>query len=222
MAITRQKKEELIKDYLQDLKDSDNLVIVQQLWITVNDSTKIRKSVMDFWWKLNVIRKRLFLRALKDAWYEDVEIKDLNWPVFALYAKWDEYGPLKAINKFLKAYKKDPKSTSSFSFLWWWFDKKWYNWEYVDDLANIPSKEELISKLAYLFNYPLQWFAWVLDQIAKKIGDWTEVKEEVKAEVKEEVKAEVKEEVKGEIKEEVKEVVEPKSEEPKQEDGQTQ
>jgi ribosomal protein L10 len=30
MAITRQKKEELIKDYITDLKNSDNLVIVQQ------------------------------------------------------------------------------------------------------------------------------------------------------------------------------------------------
>ncbi len=208
MAITRQKKEELIKDYITDLKNSDNLVIVQQSWIIVTDSTKIRKSVMDFWWKFNVIRKRLFLIALKDAWYEWVKIEDLDWSVVALYAKWDQYGPLKVINKFLKEYKKEAKK-ASFSFLWWRFDKKWYGGDYVSDLANMPSKEELISKLAYIFNYPLQWFAGVLDQISKKIWTWEEVKEEIKVEtteeVKEEVKVEATEEVKLEVTEESKE-----------------
>jgi ribosomal protein L10 len=46
--------------------------------------------------------------------------------------------------------------------------KKWNNGEYVTELANIPSREELLSKLAYLFNYPIQSFACVVDQIAKK------------------------------------------------------
>lgn len=199
MAITRQKKEELIKDYIKDLKDSDNLVIVQQSWIVVNDSNKIRRSVMDIWWKFNVLRKRLFLKAIKEAWYEEIKLENLNWSVIALYANWDQYGPLKVVNKFLKEYKKDAKK-SSFSFLWWWFEKKWYNGEYVDELANMPSKEELISKLAYIFNYPLQWFAGVLDQISKKqeAGSWKleskveEVKEEVKVK-SEESHEEVKE-----------------------------
>jgi len=170
MAITRQKKEELIKDYINDIQNCDNLVIVQQSWINVPDATKIRKSMFWIWWKFNVIRKRLFLRALKEAWYEEIKLEDLDWSVVALYATGDQYWPLKIINKFLKEYKKDKKK-SSFSFLWWWFDKKWYNGEYVDDLANMPTKEELISKLAYIFNYPLQWFAGVLDQISKKIWD---------------------------------------------------
>lgn len=196
MAITRQKKEELIKDYIKDIQNCDNLVIVQQSWINVPDATKIRKSMFWIWWKFNVIRKRLFLRALKEAWYEEIKLEDLDWSVVALYATWDQYWPLKIINKFLKEYKKDKKE-SSFSFLWWWFDKKWYNGEYVDDLANMPTKEELISKLAYIFNYPLQWFAGVLDQISKKIWDaWSsnsnvETKvEEVQVEAQTSVEAE--------------------------------
>lgn len=197
MAITRQKKEELIKDYIKDLKDSDNLVIVQQSWIVVTDATKIRKSVMEIWWKFNVVRKRLFLRALKEAWYEEIKLEDLNWPVVALYAKGDQYWPLKVVNNFLKEYKKDKKK-SSFSFLWWWFDKKWFDGQYVDELANMPTKEEIISKLAYLFSYPIQWFVCVLDQISKKreSGGWKlEVKEESKVgtsaeELKEESKNE--------------------------------
>jgi large subunit ribosomal protein L10 len=106
------------------------------------------------------------MRALKEAGYETVTIDDLDGPIVVLYAKSDEYGPLKVVNKFAKEFAKD--NSASFKFLGAWYDKKWHDGTYVTDLANIPSKEELISKLAYLFNYPLQSFAGVLDQIAKK------------------------------------------------------
>ena len=38
----------------------------------------------------------------------------------------------------------------------------------MTELANVPAKEELLSKLAYLFNYPLQSFACVVNEVAKK------------------------------------------------------
>ncbi|MEI8009389.1 MAG: hypothetical protein WCI00_08805, partial [bacterium] len=63
---------------------------------------------------------------------------------------------------------------------------------------------ELLSKLCYLFNYPLQSFAYVLSEIAKKNGG--EVVEEVKTETKEEAKIE-------EVKSEETPVVEVKAEE---------
>jgi ribosomal protein L10 len=81
----------------------------------------------------------------------------------------------------LKEFKKDNKG-SEFSFIGGWFEKKWQGGEYVSELANVPTKEELLSKLCYLFNYPLQSFACVLSEIAKKNGG--DVVEEVKAEVK--------------------------------------
>jgi hypothetical protein len=89
----------------------------------------------------------------------------------------------------------------------------------VEELANVPTKEELYSKLCYLFNYPLQSFAVVLNEIAKKNGV---VAEEKKEEPKVEVK-EVKEEVKAEepkveeAKVEEAKVEEVKTEEPKAE-----
>lgn len=232
MAITRQKKEELIKQYVQDLKEANNLVVFKQSWIPVVDATKIRKSVLASWGKFNVIRKKLFLRALDETGYESTDASNLAWSVVALYASNDEYAPLKTINWFLKAYEKDKKN-SSFSYLWWWFDKKWYNWEYVSDLANIPSKDELLSKLVYLLNYPLQSFAVVLDQISKKVesgiptdsgqAEQVETKVEIPAAElnagmteQEEVKVESeKEQVENKIEEVKEEVVEDTTEEKK-------
>jgi ribosomal protein L10 len=108
-----------------------------------------------------------------------------------LYSHENEFGPLKVINKYLKEFKKENK-WSEFSFIGWWFEKKWQNGEYVNELANVPTKEELISKLCYLFNYPLQWLAVVVNEIAKKQEAWNPapVVEAVKEEVKEETPAE--------------------------------
>ncbi|MDR2541062.1 MAG: 50S ribosomal protein L10 [Candidatus Peribacteria bacterium] len=167
MAISKDKKKELIDQYVSDLKSAQNVVIVQQTGISVNTSSSVRKEILGVEGKFNVVRKRLFLRALAEAGYETVDIEQLEGPIGVLYATTDEYGPLKVVNKFAKEFVKE-KSESSFKFLGAWYDKKWQDGAYVTELANVPSKEELISKLAYLFNYPLQSFACVVNEVAKK------------------------------------------------------
>jgi len=167
MAISREKKKQLIKQYVDDLNAANNVVIVQQSGISVPTSTEVRKGVLDADGTFNVVRKRLFMRALEEAKFETVAIDQLEGPVVALYANGEEYAPLKVVNNFAKQFAKD-QSNSSFKFLGAWYEKKWHDGAYVTELANVPSKEELLSKLAYLLNYPLQSFAATLDQIAKK------------------------------------------------------
>jgi large subunit ribosomal protein L10 len=168
MAISKDKKQQLVEQYVSDLKSAQNVVIVQQNGISVNTSSEVRKEILGVAGKFNVVRKRLFLRALAEAGYETVDIDQLEGPIGVLYATTDEYGPLKVVNKFAKEFVKDKDSESSFKFLGAWYDKKFQDGAYVDELANIPSREELLSKLAYLFNYPLQSFACVVNEVAKK------------------------------------------------------
>jgi len=47
-------------------------------------------------------------------------------------------------------------------------EKKWLDSATMTEVANLPSKEELIGKMMFLFKYPVQSFTSVLDQIAKK------------------------------------------------------
>lgn len=208
MAISKEHKKKLFEQYVQDLSDAKNVVVVNQTGVVVEKSGEVRRDVTQSEWKLNVVKKRIFLKALKEAWYQDVDIKDLNGAILALYAHGDEYAPLKSFNKHLKELKKVPDSKSAFELLWGWFDKEWKDSEYVTELANVPSKEELLSKLVWLLNYPVQSFASVVDKISEKVASDApaeEPKEEKKEEVKEEVKEEKKEEVVEEPKEEKKE-----------------
>ena len=109
MAITKDHKKKLIAQYVQDLKDSNNTVIVRQNSIPVNVSNSIRKDIVSTNGKMNIIRKRLFLRAVKEAGFDDVELSKLDGPVIAIYAKGDEFAPIKVVNKYLKTFKSEDK-----------------------------------------------------------------------------------------------------------------
>ncbi len=155
MTITKEKKKVLLAKYKDDLSGSTNAVIVKQAGIPVSLANKIRMELRTADGDMNIIKKRIFLRALKDAGLEEVNVDVLEGAVFALYAHENEFGPLKVINKYLKEFAKVNKG-SQFTFVGGRFEKKRQGADYVSELANIPSKEELLSKLCYLFNYPLQ------------------------------------------------------------------
>jgi len=170
MAITKDKKKQILAKYIEDLKGATNAVIIKQTGIPVTLANKIRIELKNADGNMSIIKKRIFLRALNDAGLEEVNVDILEWSVFALYSHENEFGPLKVINKYVKEFKRENKK-SEFSFIGWWFEKKWQSGEYVNELANVPTKEELLSKLCYLFNYPLQSFACVVNEVAKKWGE---------------------------------------------------
>ena len=56
MAISRQQKEQLLKQYVQDLESASNVVILQQNAIEVPTATQVRKNVVTVNGKFNVVR----------------------------------------------------------------------------------------------------------------------------------------------------------------------
>ncbi|MEI6118501.1 MAG: 50S ribosomal protein L10 [bacterium] len=116
MTITKAKKDQLFAKYKNDLAGAANAVIVKQSGIAVPVANKIRMELKTANGEMNIIKKRIFLKALKEAGLEDVNVDVLEGSVFALYAHENEFGPLKVINKYLKEFKKENKG-SEFSFI---------------------------------------------------------------------------------------------------------
>jgi ribosomal protein L10 len=116
MTITKAKKDQLLEKYKTDLAGAANAVIVKQSGIAVPVANKIRMELRTANGEMNIIKKRIFLKALKDAGLEEVKVSTLEGSVFALYAHENEFGPLKVINKYLKEFKKENKG-SEFSFI---------------------------------------------------------------------------------------------------------
>ena len=167
MAITKDKKKTLLKEYVADLKNAGTTYIINQNAIPVEVATQIRKEIKTSNAKINVVRKRLFLKAVEEAGFEAVDLSNLEGAVLAIFAKSEDFSSLKVINNYNKTFK--VKNTeSSFGFLGGRDASKWQDAAYVTELANIPSKDELISKFLYLLKYPVQSFACTLNELAKK------------------------------------------------------
>ena len=177
MALTKKDKVKLVEDYESLLKDAENVIVLWYNSISVKESVSMRKQFRKQWALYKVVKKRVFVMALKNAGY-DVDLTKLPSSISVLFTNDDGIENLKVIENFKKQWKK-AKSVSNIDYLWWWFNKKWEDAEYVSTLAKLPSKQELIWKFLYMVKYPIQGFVtansnviWnfvrVLDQIAKR------------------------------------------------------
>lgn len=167
MAISKDQKKKLVQAYKKDLLSAINVIILKQSGIPVNESNGLRITLDSVGGKLNVVRKRLFLRSLEDAGYQMVEHKDLDGATVVLYSTTDEFAPLKEVQKYMKSLKKAEKKYG-FEYVGGWFDKEWKDAAYVQALATLPTKEELVGKFLFLLKHPIQKFVGTLDAIAKR------------------------------------------------------
>lgn len=171
MTLVRKDKEKLMKKYKETLKGAKNIVVLKQFGLPVNQINSVRMDIEETKWKLLVVKKRIFLNVVKESWYEGWDLEKMEDSIVILYSYEDEYSPLKVIAKYVKQWKKEEKKFW-FEYLGWWFDNSWKEKDYVSDLASLPTKPELVWKFLFLLNYPLQWLAVALDQIAKKKEGW--------------------------------------------------
>ena len=167
MALTRQQKQELINQYGEMLSSGKDVVLIEQKGLTVDAVVQFKKDLAATAAKSRIVKKRLLLQTAEKAGKEAVELGILHGSLLAMELESEDFAPLKTIVKMNKAFKKAGKEYS-YSFLGGWYGNAWKDATAVSELANIPSKEELIGKFLYLLKYPVQATAGVLDQIAKK------------------------------------------------------
>lgn len=178
MALKRKDKEQLVENYKQIGQWVKNIIVLKQHWLPVNEINKVRMDITDVSWRLIVVKKRIFLKYMKENWFQEIDLSNLQWSVVALYAYEDEYAPLKVVSKYSKLWDKE-KLEYWYEYLGWWFDNEWRDAQYIKTMADMPSKEELVGKLLWLMNYPMQGLVMCLDQLSKKNGWWeVEVKSE--------------------------------------------
>lgn len=170
MALTKQQKQDLIKQYAEMLESGKDVVLVEQKGLPVGAVVSFKKELAVTSAQSRVVKKRLLLQTAEKNGKESVDLWILNGSLVALSLENEDFSPLKAVVKMNKMFKKAGQKYE-YSFLGWWYGNVWKDANYVSELANIPSKEELVGKFLYLLKYPIQATAWVLDQIAKKQGE---------------------------------------------------
>ena len=157
--IIKQKEEE-VKALAAKMKDASLVLLVDYRGINVADVTELRKSVREIGAEYSVIKNNITRRALAECGITELD-EVLEGPTAVIIAQ-DEYLPaLKAIYKFAKA-------NDFYKIKGGVLEGKVSTVEELTTLAQLPSREELIAKLAGCLLANVSKLAATLDAVRVK------------------------------------------------------
>ncbi len=149
----------MIKEIKGALKKSKSLVFVNFHGMTVADETVLRKDLREQGVGYKVSRKTLLKRALEGK--AEGTLPELNGEVAIAYSE-DPISSPREVYNFQKVHK------GILNIIGGIFEGKFVDGARMIELATIPSKEVLLSKLAFLFKSPMQRVAIAINEVAKK------------------------------------------------------
>ena len=151
MAITRQKKEEILQALVESFGKSKSIVFAANNGLTVSEISELRKILADNGISFKVAKKNLILLACTENNIEGVTKEMLDGPVGAACSFEDEVAAAKTLATFAKKHKRLVLVSGV-------MDGKAMSQQQVNALSQLPSKEELLAKFMGSLQAPLSGF----------------------------------------------------------------
>ena len=198
----KQQKQQVIDEIKGKLDGAASAVVIDYMGTTVAEADAMRKSLREADVDYTVYKNTLMKRAVEGTEFEGLA-DCLKGPSAIAISKDDATAPARVLKKAIKDFNKMEFKAGV-------VEGTFYDKEGIEQIASIPSREELLAKFLGSIQSPVGKFVRTLAAIADaKPADG---EAEAPAEAKEEAKApedageaEAKEEPKEEAKEEVKE-----------------
>lgn len=161
MPLSRQQKEEMVASYREGLATAPHAFLLFYKGITVPQVTALRSKVRDNGGEYLVVKNTLALRAIEGGPLE--QLKELfEGPVAVVFSQTDAVGLAKALSQ---AAKEIPVLELRGGVV----DGQVVQADQVADIANLPSREELIAKLLFLLQSPIVRLARVLAALPQQL-----------------------------------------------------
>jgi large subunit ribosomal protein L10 len=154
MALTRAKKAEQVTKLAAELESSSSAIVGTFAKLTVAQDYNLRKVVREAGGKYRVLKNKLAGRAAKGTPVE-AALQGLKGVSSVAYTSGDPVALTKAISTWVT-------DNAEFTFKLGIVDGKVISIEEIKQLATMPGREELFSKLLYLINAPAQRLATVI------------------------------------------------------------
>lgn len=161
MAITRQKKGEILDKVRGALSGAQSVAFVNFHGLTIAAMTAVRRKLRESGVRFIVAKKTLIRKALGEMSYEG------GVPEFPgeLAIAWSDSDPLAPAREVHSAGK---KLEGTLAIIGGVFEGRFMDKPAMLSIAAILSRETLYTKLVYLFNSPLTGLVVALDQMAVK------------------------------------------------------
>jgi large subunit ribosomal protein L10 len=169
----REEKAQAISDFNESIGQATNAFLIDFKGITVPQVTELRKQVRETGSEYIVVKNTLALIAVKDSPLKTLE-KQFSGMTAVAFNKTDAVALAKALTKFAK-------DVPTVQFKGAMLNGQIVPAAQIQNIASLPSREELVSKLLFLLQSPIRGLAIVLnanirniavviDQIAKQKG----------------------------------------------------
>ncbi len=172
MPKNKEQKKEILRDLDEKIKKSKSIVFATFDALEVKDNEELRNNLKKENGEYYVSKKTLLDLAFKNNSLSDIDIKNLPGKVAAVFAYEDQVSPAKVVFNFRKNHE------GKIDFVGGVLDGKMISKEDVENLAKLPSKQELYAKLVGSLNAPVSGFVNVLAgnlrglvTVLKAIGD---------------------------------------------------
>ena len=162
MAKVEQKKV-IVDEIKQKLEKASSVVVVNARGLTVEQDTILRKSLREAGVDYKVYKNTMVRFAIKDTQFEGLE-QYLEGPSTFAFSYEDATAAASILSKTAKEVK-------VLEFKAGVVEGITYDAEGMKAIAEIPSREVLLSKLLGSFKSPVSSFARVIKQIAEKNGE---------------------------------------------------
>ncbi len=160
---TKATKQKDLNALTEQLSNSKSAMIVSFNKLTVNKDQEFRNQLRESGANYKVVKNTLARRAVEGTQYE--KAADYFKGVTAI--AWTETDPVilsKTISKFIK------DNGEIFSFKAGVVDGRVVDLKQVQEIASLPSKEELISKLLFVINAQAQRIATVINAVPRNLA----------------------------------------------------
>lgn len=162
MAITKEKKQDIVKKVTELLKASKSIVFVNFHKVSVLEMTEIRKQLRSHGVGFYIAKKTLTKRALNESAVSG-DMPELAGEVAIVYGE-DQLAPAREIFSFQKTLDK------RISILGGIFDGAFKGKGDMETIASIPGRQTLYAQFVNLINSPIQGLVIGLNAIAEKKG----------------------------------------------------
>src|SRR5271165_755084 len=162
MAVTKAKKIEQVEELTQELAGANHAIVGTFTKLTVEKDFELRKAVRGAGANYRVVKNTLAERASKGSKVEEA-MKDLAGVTSIAYTSGDPVALAKVLSKYAKD---NPEYTFKAGIV----DGRVIAIKDIDALANMPSKEEIYSKLLFLMNAPAQRLVNAMNAVGRNLA----------------------------------------------------
>ena len=159
MAFTREHKEQLISSYETGMAAATHALLVDYKGIDVPDVTELRARLRDSGASYQVVKNRLARIAIKGKPLEDL-IESFEGPIAVVYTNDDVVSMAKTLSEF-------SKRIPSLELKGGIVEGQAVEASQVAEIATLPSREELLSKLVFLLQSPITRLARTLNAVTR-------------------------------------------------------